>query len=177
MSNDAFSNSTATNHGSILQRGRSQVEEFAAMLFSVVHGMWRFRWLALCLAWATCLVGWVYVYSMPNVYEASTRIYVDAESMIKRVVGDLTVSDDMTTEINVLTRVLLSQPQLTKTARVTELDLEAITPEDHEELIEDLRQRIVPCTLKPPPGSSEPMDTPAAAADAASAPSSVISPK
>jgi polysaccharide chain length determinant protein (PEP-CTERM system associated) len=122
---------------------RTQIEDLIATVASILRGMWRYRWPAVSLAWATCVAGWLYVASMPDVYEASTRVFIDAESMIERVVGDLTVSGDMMTEINVLTRVMLSQPQLEKTARDADLYLRAQSDEDKERLIEQLRSRVV----------------------------------
>jgi polysaccharide chain length determinant protein (PEP-CTERM system associated) len=128
--------------GELLQRRRSQLEELVAMVTSILYGMWRYRWPALVLAWGICAVGWTVVYAMPDVYRASTRVFIDAESMIKRAVGDLTVSGNMNTELNVLTRVMLSQPQLEKTARAANLDLYVRTPEEHEEMIANLGSRV-----------------------------------
>jgi len=127
----------------MLQRGRGQLEELVVMVGAILFGMWRYRWHAIALAWGVCLAGWAVVYSLPDVFQASTRIYVDTESMIKRVVGDLTLSADISTEINVLTRVMLSQPQLEKTARVTGLDLAAKTAQDHERMLADLSRKII----------------------------------
>src|SRR4051812_39680513 len=74
-----------------LGRARPQLEDFLSVVSSTTHGMWRFKWPALVVAWAICAVGWPAVYALPDVFQASTRIYINAESMIKRVIGDLTV--------------------------------------------------------------------------------------
>jgi polysaccharide chain length determinant protein (PEP-CTERM system associated) len=126
----------------LIERGRSQIEDMSLVLISILYGMWRYRWPALLVAWGTCIVGWTVVYAMPDVYRASTRVFIDAESMIKRVVGDLAISSDTMTEINVLTRVMLSQPSLEKTASLANLDLRAQTPEQHEALIAELGRRV-----------------------------------
>jgi polysaccharide chain length determinant protein (PEP-CTERM system associated) len=140
MSNDGQQSPFALD--AALQRGKSQIEELVGVATSMLTGMWRYRWPALFVAWATCLIGWAVVYALPDEYEASTRIYIDAESMIERAVGDLTLTGDVMTEINILTRAMLSQPQLEKTARLADLDLDATTPEQHERLIADLGQRV-----------------------------------
>jgi len=132
----------AARPGGLLQQGRSQLEELVVLVSLAVQGMWRYRWPALLLSWGVCAVGWTAVYAMPDVYRASTLIYIDAESMIKRVVGDLTVSGDTMTEINVLTRAILSQPQLEKTAIQAGLDVDAASPEAFEQLIAELGVRI-----------------------------------
>src|SRR6185295_9754415 len=107
---------TAPMGPDLLQRGRSQIEDLVVLVTSVLYGMWRYRWASLLLAWGICVVGWTVVYALPDVYQASTRVYIDAESMTKRAVGDLTVSGNMMTEVNILTRAMLSQPNLEKTA-------------------------------------------------------------
>jgi polysaccharide chain length determinant protein (PEP-CTERM system associated) len=127
----------------LLRTGQSQIEDLVALGVSVLHGMWRYRWPSLLLAWVICVVGWTIVYALPDVYQASTRVYIDAESMIKRAVGDLTLAGDTMTEINILTRAMLSQPQLEKTAQLANLDLEATTPQEHEQLIADIGRRVI----------------------------------
>jgi polysaccharide chain length determinant protein (PEP-CTERM system associated) len=134
---------TVTRRAGLLQQGRSQLEELIVVGTSIVQGMWRYRWPALLFAWATCAVGWTFVYAMPDVYQASTRFYIDAESMIKRAVGDLTISGDMSTEVNILTRAIVSRPRLEETARLADLDLNAKTPAEHDRLISDLGARII----------------------------------
>lgn len=126
----------------LLQQGRSQIEDLVSIASSIASGMWRYRWPAVLLAWVVCAIGWGYVYTLPDVYQASTRVYIDAESMIKRAVGDLTLSGDMMTEVNILTLVMLSEPNLEETARLANLDLAVTTPEEHESLIADLGQRV-----------------------------------
>jgi polysaccharide chain length determinant protein (PEP-CTERM system associated) len=109
---------------------------------SVIYGMWRYRWPSLMLSWGVCAIGWIVIYALPDVYRANTRFYIDAQSMIKRVVGGLAISADTTTEINILTRALLSRPQLEKTARLTNLNVRTKTPEQEERLIADLTRRV-----------------------------------
>ena len=144
MTNDAYQQLPLRGgaDAGLVQQGRSQIEDLVTVATSVVYGMWRYRWPALLVAWLTCMVGWVIVYAMPDAYQANARVYIDAESMIKRVVGDLTVSADLADEINVLTRIMLSRPQLEKTASKAGLDLAATTPIEREHMIDGLSRRI-----------------------------------
>jgi uncharacterized protein involved in exopolysaccharide biosynthesis len=48
-----------------------------------LRGAWRFRWLAMGLAWVVCLVGWLVVFSMPDMYQASSRVFVDSRTAVK----------------------------------------------------------------------------------------------
>jgi len=40
---------------------------------------WRYRWSAVAVSWLVCGAGWAGVYLIPNQYEASARLYVDAD--------------------------------------------------------------------------------------------------
>ena len=43
----------------------------------MLHGVWQRRWLAMAIAWAICLIGWLAVALIPNSYEARARVLVD----------------------------------------------------------------------------------------------------
>lgn len=56
-----------------------------------VRGTWRFRWWSLVAAWAFCAVGWAFVISLPNVYEATARVYVDSQTALRPLLKGLAV--------------------------------------------------------------------------------------
>jgi polysaccharide chain length determinant protein (PEP-CTERM system associated) len=107
-----------------------------------LSGMWRFRWRALVVAWCLALVGWAWVYALPNIYSASARVHVDTESALRPLLRGLAVETNIQDQINFMTRALLSRPQLEKVARETDLDLRAQTPREMEEIIEELQTKI-----------------------------------
>lgn len=106
------------------------------------RGMWRYRWPAAMVAWLMCLAGWVGVYLMPNVYEANARIYVDTENAIRPLLQGIAASSNVLNEVNVVTREMLSRPNLAEVARDTDLDLRAETDKEFEALLESLQKRI-----------------------------------
>ena len=108
-----------------------------------IRGSWRFRWLALAIAWALCLVGWGYIVMIPDVFEANARVYVDTQSALRPLLRGLAVEPDVDSELTVVRQALLSRPRLEQVARETDLALRASTPEETQELIADLQQRIV----------------------------------
>jgi polysaccharide chain length determinant protein (PEP-CTERM system associated) len=122
-----------------------------------LRGTWRFRWWALLAAWAFCVVGWIYVMTLPNVYEATARVYVDSQTALRPLLKGLAVEPDVASELSIVRQALLSGPQLENVARTTDLDLRAQTPEDMEELLTSLRKRIV-VTTDVRPGSSSTTD-------------------
>lgn len=106
------------------------------------RGMWRYRWRALLVAWVACMLGWGMVYSLPNVYQASTRVFVDTDSVLRPLLRGLTTESNVINQVNMMTRALLSRPHLEEVARETDLDLRAATPREMEKLIESLRAKI-----------------------------------
>lgn len=107
-----------------------------------LRGSWRFRWIGLAVAWFICVVGWFYVFAMPNVYEANARVYVDSQTALGPLLKGLALDPNVESELSVVRQALLSRPNLESVARKTDLDLRAKTPEDREALLASLQQRI-----------------------------------
>jgi polysaccharide chain length determinant protein (PEP-CTERM system associated) len=107
-----------------------------------LRGTWRFRWWALVAAWGICCAGWLFVISLPDVYEASARVYVDSQTALRPLLKGLAVEPNVESELSIVRQALLSRPQLESVARTTDLDLRATTPQRMDELLNSLRQRI-----------------------------------
>lgn len=107
-----------------------------------IRGMWRFRWVALGLAWLLCMIGWGWVYTLPNRYESSTRVYVDTDSALRKSIEGIATNTDVRNKVRMMTGMLKTRPNLEKVARETDLDLRAGTPEQMDRLINRLQQTI-----------------------------------
>jgi len=107
-----------------------------------VKGMWRFRWLAVLATWAVSIAGWLYVYSLPDVYRASARVYVDTNSLLKPLMQGLTAPQDTMSEVQLVSTAVLTRPNLEFVARETDLDLRTSNQEQFERLITALQTRI-----------------------------------
>jgi polysaccharide chain length determinant protein (PEP-CTERM system associated) len=117
-----------------MERFRQVLEEARAA--------WRFRWVAIAAAWVVCAVGWVYIATMPNVYEATARVYVDANTGLTPLLQGLTVDQNMDAQLMLVRQSLLTRPALEKVARRTDLHLSATTPRDMERLVLGLQNNI-----------------------------------
>jgi len=121
------------------------VSEIQAILIRFVddlRGTWRYRWWALGVAWLICLVGWAYVLTIPNVYQATARVYLDTQSSLRPLLQGLAVNPDVESDLALVRQALLSRPQLEKVAREAGLDVSAKTPESLERLISGLQKQI-----------------------------------
>ena len=99
------------------------MQELVQQVLTTVRGMWRFRWPGLLVAWVVAVLGTVAVWKVPNQYEASARVYVDTDSILKPLMSGLAVQPNVEQQITMLSRTLLSRPNLEKLIRMADLDL------------------------------------------------------
>src|SRR5688572_18871381 len=107
-----------------------------------LRGAWRFRWLAMGIAWAICVVGWIAIMMMPDTYEASARVFVDTRTALSQVTEGITVQSSVDTQIARIRQALLGGPQLEKVARQTGLDANVLTAPQRQAFINELRDRV-----------------------------------
>lgn len=122
------------------------MQEMFRYIVAEIRGTWRYRWFAILAAWAVCTVGWLLVLRMPDVYEARAQVFVDADSRLSEVMGQVGVAPGVGSQVFVVRQALLGRPQLEYTARETGLDKRASTIEEQEKLIDDLLENIVVAT-------------------------------
>ncbi|MGH6876837.1 MAG: XrtA system polysaccharide chain length determinant, partial [Rhizomicrobium sp.] len=107
-----------------------------------VRAGWRHRWLGLVAAWAICGIGWLAVYSVPNSYESSARLYVDTDAVLTPLLHGLALDNTPLNQLEILQKTLLSRPNLQKLVSKTSLDLTAANPRAREQLIGQLGKDI-----------------------------------
>ena len=107
-----------------------------------VRVTWRFRWIAFALAWVIAVGGWMFVYLMPNVYEAQTEVYVDTNSILRPLLSGLTVQPNLQDHVRMMRLALLSRPNLEEVARKTDLNLNARGPDQQSAVVDGLRRSI-----------------------------------
>ena len=118
------------------------MRELYELFLAYVKGIWRYRWVMMLVAWLVSIVGWGVVYQLPDKYQSSARVHVDTQSMLAPLLKGLTITTNTGQRVNVVTRTLLSRPNMEKLARMTDLDLLALTPADTERLLNELASDI-----------------------------------
>jgi len=107
-----------------------------------LRGMWQGRWAGLVVAWLAAIAGGIFVHLVPDRYEATARVYVDTQSLLKPLLQGLTVQPNVDQEVTMLSRTLISRPNLEKLVRMTDLDLEIKTSEQRENLLDGLSRTV-----------------------------------
>lgn len=111
-------------------------------LLTYVKEIWQYRWHAAIFSWFLCITGWITVYFIPNRYEASARVYVDTQSILKPLLAGLAVQPNVDQQVLMITRTLVSRPNVEKVIRMADLDIKTKTAEDKEALIDRLSKQI-----------------------------------
>ncbi len=118
------------------------MHEVLDQLMSHLRGIWLRRWYALIAAWSIALVGWAVVYSLPQRFEASARVYIDTQSILKPLMSGLAINTPIEQQVQVMTRTLLSRPNMEKVARMTDMNDKAKSQKDMAGLITGLMNNV-----------------------------------
>jgi len=114
------------------------MELLIGQLLIVVRRMWKYRWVGLIVAWVAGVVGAVVVFALPDRYEASARIYVDTQSILKPLMSGLAVQPNVEQQVTMLSRTLISRPNVEKLVRMADLDLKNQSKAQQEATIEQV---------------------------------------
>ena len=109
---------------------------------SVLPGMWRHRWLGLAASLIVGIAGAVVILSIPNRYEATARVFVDTQSILKPLMVGLAVQPNVDQQIQMMARTLVSRPNVERVMRMSDLDLQGRSPQERERLIDALTRDI-----------------------------------
>ena len=118
------------------------MEELIAQLTSMARGMWKFRWVGLIVAWVVGAVGAGSAFKVPDRFEASARVFVDTQSILKPLMSGLAVQPNIDQQVAMLSRTLISRPNIEKLVRMADLDLKSESKAQQDALIERLMRDV-----------------------------------
>lgn len=118
------------------------MEEILHQVMTALRGIWRRRWIGIAVAWAVAIIGAVIVLRIPDRYEATARVYVDTQTVLKPLMSGLAVQPNIDEQIGMLARTLISRPNIEKIMRSADLDVTVTTPAERDRLIDSLLTRI-----------------------------------
>jgi polysaccharide chain length determinant protein (PEP-CTERM system associated) len=118
------------------------MEELLRQALTIGRGMWKYRWPAILVAWVVAIAGVVAVFKIPDRYEASARIYVDTQTILRPLMSGLAIQPNLEQQVAMLSRTLISRPNVEKLVRMSDLDLGASTKAEQEQLITDLMNEL-----------------------------------
>jgi polysaccharide chain length determinant protein (PEP-CTERM system associated) len=119
------------------------MQELLNQVVDEVRGSWRFRRYALIAAWIVALVGWAFISVLPDIYKASSRVFVDTKTALKPVIQGLSLDQDINAQLALVRQSLLSQPKLEPVAeKMGLIDKRTMTPQQVLRQLADFQERI-----------------------------------
>ena len=108
----------------------------------LLREVWRGRWLAVGVAWGLSVVLGLAVFLMKDRYEASARVYIDTQSVLKPLMVGLAFQPDIDQQIRMLARTLISRPNIEVLRNSKDIGWEPSDPKKLEQEIQDLTKAI-----------------------------------
>ncbi|HEY1148714.1 MAG TPA: XrtA system polysaccharide chain length determinant [Pseudoduganella sp.] len=113
-----------------------------ALLLTFLKAIGKYRWYAVIITWVVAIIGWIVVYQLPNDYQASARVYVDTQSILKPLMSGMTTMPNVEQQVMFMRRTLISRPNVERVLRMVDLDIKARTPKEHEKQVDELMSQI-----------------------------------
>jgi polysaccharide chain length determinant protein (PEP-CTERM system associated) len=118
------------------------MDELLRQVGAILRAMWRHRWIGLGVAWLAGAIGAVAIMMVPDKYEATARIYVDTQSILQPLMAGLAVQPNIEQQVTMLSRTLISRPNIEKLVRMADLDLKTNSKADQDDLIDGLMKAL-----------------------------------
>ncbi|PLY45765.1 chain length-determining protein [Janthinobacterium sp. ROICE36] len=118
------------------------MEELIQQLLSSLKGIWKYRWHAVLVAWLVVIAGFIKVITLPDDFQTSARVFVDTQTILKPLLAGMTSVPNTEQQVAIMSRTLLSRPNVERVMRMVDLDLDSKTVGEHEARLDELMRRI-----------------------------------
>ncbi len=114
------------------------MDELVKQIKSVYRGGWKYRWYAVNLAWVISIIGLIIIIKIPDEYQSSARVYVDTQSILKPLLSGMTSVPNVEQQVSIMSRTLLSRPNVERVMRMVDYDLLSNTDKNKETVVDTL---------------------------------------
>jgi polysaccharide chain length determinant protein (PEP-CTERM system associated) len=118
------------------------MDELIRQALAILRGMWQRRWLGITVAWIVGLASAAAILAIPDKYEATARVYVDTQSVLKPLMSGLAMMPNVDQQVMLLSRTLITRPNVEKLIRMADLDLTSESKRDRDALIDSLMSSL-----------------------------------
>lgn len=115
---------------------------FLTMLRYDIRRMWDRRWMAAGIAWAIAIVMALGVFFVRDRYEATAKIYVDTQTVLKPLMAGLAFQPDIDQQVRMLAKTLISSPNVKLLFKDPNVGLEQPKPNNFDRAVEVMKEKI-----------------------------------
>jgi len=116
--------------------------DITAAILTFLKAIGKYRWHAVIVTWVVAIIGWAVVLKLPNQYDASARVYVDTQSILKPLLSGMTTIPNIEQQVMFMRGTLISRPNVERVMRMVDLDVKAATTKEHEKMVDEMMSRI-----------------------------------
>lgn len=118
------------------------MDELIGQVAATVRGMWIHRRLAMAVTWLVGALGVVVVLMMPDYYQASARVFVDTQSILRPLMTGIAVQPNIEQQVSMLSRTLINRPTVERLVRIADLDLGSTSRASTDDVIDAVTKAI-----------------------------------
>jgi polysaccharide chain length determinant protein (PEP-CTERM system associated) len=118
------------------------MHDLVRVIVNHLRGMWHRRWIGLAAAWIVALIGVGIASRIPERYEASARLYVDTQSLLRPLMQGISIQPNLEQQVFLLGRTLISRPNVEKLVRMADLDLANEAKASREDTVDSVMKRL-----------------------------------
>ncbi|MFT6910233.1 MAG: polysaccharide chain length determinant protein (PEP-CTERM system associated) [Oleiphilaceae bacterium] len=112
------------------------------LIIEYIRGLWvKKRYIMIC-TWLICPIGFSYVSTEPDYYEASAKVFVDTRSVLAPMLRGLASITNSQQELGMMVKMLLTRPNVEIIARNADLDITTTTDDQFYSLVSSLMSGI-----------------------------------
>ncbi|WP_137918832.1 XrtA system polysaccharide chain length determinant [Hydrogenophaga sp. 2FB] len=109
---------------------------------TTLRGMWKYRRMGVLIAWIVAAIGAAGVLMIPDRYEASSRVYVDTQSILRPLMAGLAIQPDVEQQVAMLSRTLINRPTVEKLMQMAQLETPGQTKAERDALVANLSKSL-----------------------------------
>lgn len=118
------------------------MEELMRQVVVTLRGMWLRRWIGVAVAWVAAVALSVVIWSIPDRFESSAKIFVDTQTILRPVMTGIAIQPSVDQQAALVGRTLISRSNIEKLIESTDLGEGAKTKRDREILVDQLMRRL-----------------------------------
>lgn len=118
------------------------VNTWVATASRLVRSLRRRRWIAISVAWIVAIACALGIPMVPERFEATSRIYVDTQTVLKPLMKDLAYQPDIDQQVRMLARTLISRPNVERLIDRPEVGIAFKDKRERETTISKLMDQI-----------------------------------
>lgn len=116
--------------------------EIIALILNFLKALGKYRWHAVAITWVVAIAGWIVVLALPNQYQASARVYVDTQSILRPLMAGMTTMPAMEQQVLFMRRTLFSRPNVERVVREVDLDVGARNTKEFDKIVDEMMSNI-----------------------------------